>query len=41
MGSLYVATGDAFAQVKRRDGGWRASLSLRGQGVQRVAHDPR
>jgi len=38
--TIYAATGDALAVIRRRDGGWKADLSLTGRPTQCVAADP-
>ena len=38
--TIYAATGDALAVIRRRDGGWTADLALTGRPTQCVAADP-
>src|SRR3989304_4832873 len=40
MTTIYLATGDVLAIVRRRGEGWRATLALEGSPTQSVAIDP-
>ena len=40
MTTIYLATGDVLAIVRRRGEGWRVTLALEGSPTQCVAIDP-